>query len=72
MATHSSSDDLVMTQADLPPGIDAPAPPAGRERPQTGADLTPDVELDIRRLADRVGGLARLRELVTELERAAR
>ncbi|HEY1186735.1 MAG TPA: hypothetical protein VGE74_03710 [Gemmata sp.] len=72
MANHSSSDDLVTTQADLPPGIDAPGPPSNHDRSQTSASLTPEVELDIRRLADRVGGLARLRGLVTDLERAAR
>jgi hypothetical protein len=58
----SRSSDLVTTRAELPPGIDAPSPP-GR-----GAGTVPDeVERELRRLAERVGGMARLRELVTAL-----
>jgi hypothetical protein len=64
--------DLVMTEADLPPGIDAPSPQSERDRIAAGKALAPDVERDIRRLADRVGGMTRLRELVTELARASR
>lgn len=58
--------DLVMTQADLPPGIDAPSPQAVRDR-VSGGSAPDDVEAEVRRLAERVGGMARLRELVTVL-----
>lgn len=64
--------DLVMTQAELPPGIDAPTPKAEHDRIMAGANLPPDVERDIQRLADRVGGLDRLRELVDEMAGASR
>jgi hypothetical protein len=64
--------DLVMTEADLPPGIDAPSPQSERDRIAGGQTLSPDVEREIRRLADRVGGMTHLRELVTELAHANR
>ncbi|HEX4613654.1 MAG TPA: hypothetical protein VH092_36060 [Urbifossiella sp.] len=63
----SGEHDSVPRPADFPPGIDAPAPPAERNRPAPA-----DITRDIRQLADRVGGLDRLRELVTELARTPR
>ena len=60
--TKSRSSDLVMTQAELPPGIDAPSPPG-----RTAEPAPADVERELRRLAERVGGMARLREMVTVL-----
>jgi hypothetical protein len=66
------SEELVMTQAELPPGIDAPSPQAERDRLIVGSDIPAGVEEDIRQLAHRVGGLSRLRELVNEMELASR
>lgn len=56
--------DLVMTQAELPPGIDAPTPKSEHDRIMAGTELPPDVERDIHLLAERVGGLYRLREVI--------
>jgi hypothetical protein len=64
----SDASDLVMTQAELPPGIDAPSPPQVRER-VTGKSSPDDVEREIRQLAERVGGFPRLRTLVDEFAR---
>lgn len=50
----------------LPPGIDAPGPPPSKRR-ATPAPLPTDIERDIHRLAERVGGLSRLQELIGEL-----
>lgn len=59
--------------ADLPPGMDAPSPERERQRIAAGQGAATDaIEGDIRRLANQVGGMTRLRELVTELERADR
>jgi hypothetical protein len=62
-------------QTTLPPGIDAPGPPPSKQR-LTPAPLPTDIERDIHRLAERVGGLSRLHELIGELrandERGAR
>ena len=69
---QSDASDLVMTQAELPPGIDAPTPQHERDRITSGPDVPPDVEREVRGLAERVGGLARLRELVGEMERGGR
>jgi hypothetical protein len=64
--THTDARDPVTTQPELPPGIDAPSPKGARERIESGQ--TPaDVEDAIRRLAERVGGMARLREMVNVL-----
>jgi hypothetical protein len=52
---------------EFPPGIDVPAPPGARDHIAPAQAISADIERDIRQLADRVGGLARLRELVTEL-----
>lgn len=60
--------DLVMTQAELPPGIDAPSPP--RVRNQSAGEVSADVVREIRKLAQQVGGFPRLRTLVDELARA--
>jgi hypothetical protein len=65
---HPDANDLVMTQAELPPGIDAPSPQAVRDRVAAESALPDDIERDILRLADRVGGLRQLRELVSVLE----
>ncbi|HET6573367.1 MAG TPA: hypothetical protein VFG68_07185 [Fimbriiglobus sp.] len=60
-AEHSpSARDLVMTQADLPPGIDVP-PPSEEH------GLSADLLRDIQQLADRVGGMDRLRDIVATL-----
>jgi hypothetical protein len=64
--------DLVMTQAELPPGTDAPSPPAERDRIAAGDPAPADVERDLRRLADRAGGWDRLRRLVDQLGAGAR
>lgn len=70
------SDDLVMTQAQLPPGIDAPAPPNANSAATAGStrnDAAPaDVVRELRQLADRVGGFAQLKALVDELAATAR
>jgi hypothetical protein len=58
------------TRGALPPGIDAPSPPEERDRIAAGSAVADDVERDIRRLADRVGGMARLRDLAAELARS--
>lgn len=66
MADRSTPD----ADADFPPGIDAPSPEADRARIAAGLPAAPpDVSAEIRRLAARVGGLRRLRELVAEMER---
>lgn len=59
----------------LPPGIDAPGPPTSKAH-GTAPLLPTDIKRDIHRLAERVGGLDRLHELIGELrandERGAR
>lgn len=62
----SGASDLVMTQADLPPGVDAPSPRSERDRIAAGAGIPADVASDLDRLADRVGGWDRLRGLVDQ------
>jgi len=69
---HTGSSDLVMTQAELPPGIDAPSPPAVRDRIAAGAATPADVERDLRRLAERLGGWDRLRAVVDRLAGGAK
>jgi len=64
--------DLVMTQAELPPGVDAPSPRSERDRIAAGADLPADVARDLDRLAERVGGWERLRGLVDQRAAGAR
>lgn len=79
--------DLVMTEADLPPGVDAPPPPeartgAGASRgrstrpirdvPSDRDGLSVELLHEVRQLADRVGGLDNLREIVDELARIPR
>lgn len=58
--------NLVMTQAELPPGVDAPSPRSERDRIAAGAGIPADVARDIDRLAERVGGWDRLRGLVDQ------
>jgi hypothetical protein len=62
---RSGAGDTCSTRTDLPPGIDAPAPPAGHD------PIGADVERDLRRLADRVGGWDRLRRVVDRLAAGA-
>jgi hypothetical protein len=74
---HLSGDSLNSSgdssPVDLPPGIDAPSPDRERQRIAAGESVAASaIEQDIRRLAHRVGGMSRLRALVTELERADR
>lgn len=69
---QSAASDLVMTQAELPPGIDVPPPTAERDRIAAGGKppvegLPTDLLRDIHALADRVGGLGRLRDVIDEL-----
>jgi hypothetical protein len=64
--------DLVMTQAELPPGIDAPSPPAVRDEVARGTNPPAELLREIRQLADRVGGIDKLRELVDELAKVGR
>ncbi|HEY2910085.1 MAG TPA: hypothetical protein VGI99_07550 [Gemmataceae bacterium] len=59
--------DQVMTEAQLPPGMDAPSPKPVRDRIASGAKPSADVEGDLRRLAERVGGWDQLRNLVDQL-----
>jgi hypothetical protein len=66
-STHTDASDLVMTQAELPPGIDAPSPRAERDRIAAGEGEAPDVENELYRLADRVGGWDRLRTVIDRL-----
>lgn len=69
--TRAKGSDLVMTQAELPPGIDVPPPAPARARADAGGEPTPlDLVRDIRQLADRVGGLDRLRDLIDEIAAA--
>jgi hypothetical protein len=63
----SAGCDPAPKQPDFPPGIDAPSPPGVRARIVAGGEMPPDVERDLRRLADRVGGWDRLRGLVDRL-----
>lgn len=58
----SRSNAPATAQAELPPGIDAPSPPE-----QSPGTIPDDVESELCRLAGRVGGMARLREMVTVL-----
>jgi hypothetical protein len=67
----ADASDLVMTQAELPPGIDAPTPKAEHDRILADSDVPADVERDIHRLAERVGGLYRLREVIDNMCGAA-
>jgi hypothetical protein len=65
--------DLVMTQAELPPGthppgVTLPDPPGSRPGPAAG-DIDPQILDELRRLADRVGGIERLHEIVGVLVR---
>lgn len=77
--TKTASSDLVMTQAELPPGIDVPSPSLGC-RPDAGrtadtdtaATLSPEMLREIRSLAERVGGIDQLRDIVTTLAGLAR
>jgi hypothetical protein len=59
--------DPATTEVELPPGIDAPAPPPVRDRAAAGSDPPANVERELRRCAGRVGGWDRLRELVDRL-----
>jgi len=59
--------DQVMTEAQLPPGMDAPSPKPVRDRIASGAKPAADVEGDLRRIADRLGGWEQLRNLVDRL-----
>lgn len=68
--TPAKGSDLVMTQAELPPGIDVPPPGPGQVRADAGESTPLDVVRDIRQLADRVGGLDRLRDLIDEIAAA--
>jgi hypothetical protein len=58
-----------MTEAELPPGIDAPGPQASLDRIAAGNDTPADVEQELRRFAGRLGGWDRLREVVDRLAR---
>jgi hypothetical protein len=51
-------------RAELPPGIDAPTPKPEHDRILADSEVPADVERDIHRLAERVGGLYRLREVI--------
>ena len=68
----SGASDLVTTQAELPPGVDAPSPRPERDRIAAGAGIPADVARDLDRLAERVGGWGRLRELVDQRAAGAR
>ncbi|HXD87908.1 MAG TPA: hypothetical protein VN641_15555 [Urbifossiella sp.] len=59
--------DQVMTEAQLPPGMDAPSPKPVRDRIASGAKASADVEGELRRIADRVGGWPQLRDIVDRL-----
>jgi hypothetical protein len=71
------TDDLVMTQAELPPGTEGVSAPsvqdeiARQARADDGAS-TAELLREIRQLADRVGGIDRLRELIDELAKMSR
>ena len=67
---RSNPDELVMTQAEPVPGPDVtvPEPPASPPSATEGqGNLDPQFLLEIKALADRVGGLARLRDIVSTL-----
>ena len=67
-----STEDLVMTHAEVVPPPNAT--PDAYQRPQAGGDghgLSDDVLCEVQHLADKVGGLHRLRDLIGELESAA-
>jgi hypothetical protein len=72
---------LVMTQAELPPGIDAPSPELVRAEAErqakhraaaSASDSPADLVRQVRQLADRVGGIDRLRELLDEVAKLGR
>jgi hypothetical protein len=67
--TVTNSDELVLTQAQPvpPPGVTVPEPPESGTAEKETIDPTPGILRDIRALADRAGGLEKLRDLITEL-----
>lgn len=77
MTTQRRSDasDLVMTQAESPPGlahppgVTLPDPPESQGPRPGGGDVDPKVLAELKRLADRVGGIERLHEIVGALVR---
>jgi hypothetical protein len=72
---QAPANKLVMTQADLPPGIDAPSPELSRQSqsstegssPSTESVDTAEIIHEIRKLADRVGGIRKLHQLVRDV-----
>jgi hypothetical protein len=70
MKASPRTSDLVATEAELPPGVDAPSPAAERRRIAENRSTPADLAQEIRQLADRVGGFQRLRELVNQTEAA--
>jgi hypothetical protein len=65
----TNSDELVLTQAQQvpPPGVTVPEPPESVTAEKKTFDPTPSILRDIRTLAGRVGGLEKLRDMITEL-----
>jgi hypothetical protein len=65
----TNSDELVLTQAQQvpPPGVTVPEPPESTPAEKKTVDPTSSMLRDIRTLADRAGGLEKLRDLITEL-----
>ncbi len=69
--TKPDGSDLVMTQAELPPGIDAPTPSAERQRIASGDSVPADVAEELRHLAKRAGGFTQLRTFLDEVSQGA-
>ncbi len=70
MAQNASGpENLVMTQAEVapPPDVTVPDPPPERRANGGAGQLDPDTLRDLKRLAERVGGLEKLREVIDVL-----
>jgi hypothetical protein len=68
--TRTKPDPLVMTEAETvpPPDVTVPEPAVSAPRSSSpGGSVSPELLRDIKALADRVGGLEKLRDLVATL-----
>ena len=68
-AGRSNPGPLVMTEAEPvpPPDVTVPEPSSSHSSSSTEGSMDPQVLLEVKALADRVGGLEKLRDLVDTL-----
>ncbi|HLW68877.1 MAG TPA: hypothetical protein VKS79_26435 [Gemmataceae bacterium] len=67
---HSKPEDLVLTEADPVPPPDMTVPDAHSPQPDSGTgQFDPNMLLEVKRLAHRVGGIENLRNLIEALIR---